>query len=125
MRLWGRTGKLFAIEHYGVERDILCSAKGIADGFPLACSPPVRRSRTLNKPGDHLSTFGGNPVCCAASLANINFMERVNLWGHAAEVGAYAMTKFRELQKDNPIIGDVRGKGLMIGIELVKLRKKA
>ena len=122
---FGRTGKLFAIEHYGVEPDILCSAKGIADGFPLSMFTTRPEIADAYKPGDHLSTFGGNPVCCAASLANINYMERVNLWGHAAEVGAYAMTKFRELQKDNPIIGDVRGKGLMIGIELVKDEKLA
>ncbi len=120
---FGRTGKLFAIEHYGVEPDILCSAKGIADGFPLSMFTTRPEIADAYKPGDHLSTFGGNTVCCAASLANIKFMERVNLWGHAAEVGAYAMAKFRELQKDNPIIGDVRGKGLMIGIELVKDEK--
>jgi 4-aminobutyrate aminotransferase / (S)-3-amino-2-methylpropionate transaminase / 5-aminovalerate transaminase len=120
---FGRTGKLFAIEHYGIEPDILCSAKGIADGFPLSMFTTRPEIADAYKPGDHLSTFGGNPVCCAASLANINYMERVNLWGHATEVGAYAMTKFRELQKDNPIIGDVRGKGLMIGIELVKDEK--
>ena len=120
---FGRTGKLFAIEHYGVQPDILCSAKGIADGFPLSMFTTRPEIADAYKPGDHLSTFGGNPVCCAASLANIKFMERVNLWGHATEVGAYAMAKFRELQKDNPIIGDVCGKGLMIGIELVKDEK--
>jgi 4-aminobutyrate aminotransferase / (S)-3-amino-2-methylpropionate transaminase / 5-aminovalerate transaminase len=120
---FARTGKLFAIEHYGVEPDILCSAKGIADGFPLSMFTTRPEIADAYKPGDHLSTFGGNPVSCAASLANIKFMERVNLWGHAAEVGAYAMTKFRELQKSNPIIGDVRGKGLMIGIELIKDEK--
>jgi 4-aminobutyrate aminotransferase len=120
---FGRTGKLFAIEHYGVEPDILCSAKGIADGFPLSMFTTRPEIADAYKPGDHLSTFGGNPVSCAASLANIKFMERVNLWGHAAEVGAYAMQKFREVQKTNPLIGDVRGKGLMIGIELVKDEK--
>jgi 4-aminobutyrate aminotransferase len=120
---FGRTGKFFAIEHYGVEPDILCSAKGIADGFPLSMFTTRPEIADAYKPGDHLSTFGGNPVCCAASLANINFMEKVNLCGHATEVGAYAMTKLRELQQDNPIIGEVRGKGLMIGIELVKDEK--
>lgn len=120
---FARTGKLFAIEHYGVEPDILCSAKGIADGFPLSMFTTRPEIADAYKPGDHLSTFGGNPVSCAASLANINYMQRENLWGNAAEVGAYAMTKFRELQKTNPIIGDVRGKGLMIGIELVKDEK--
>jgi 4-aminobutyrate aminotransferase-like enzyme len=117
---FGRTGKLFAIEHYGVEPDILVSAKGIADGFPLSMFTTRPEIADAYKPGDHLSTFGGNPVCCAASLANIKFMEKVNLWGHAAEVGEYAMRKFREIQKTNSMIGDVRGKGLMIGIELVR-----
>lgn len=120
---FGRTGKLFAIEHYGVEPDILCSAKGIADGFPLSMFTTRPEIADAFRPGDHLSTFGGNPVSCAASLANINFMERVNLWGHAAEIGEYAMQKFRGIQKTNPIIGDVRGKGLMVGIELVKDEK--
>jgi 4-aminobutyrate aminotransferase len=120
---FGRTGKLFAIEHYGVEPDIMCSAKGIADGFPLSMFTTRPEIADAYKPGDHLSTFGGNPVSCAASLANIKFMERVNLWGHAAEVGGYAMQKFREIQKTNPMIGDVRGKGLMIGIELVRDEK--
>jgi len=120
---FGRTGKMFAIEHYGVEPDILCSAKGIADGFPLSMFTTRPEIADAYQPGDHLSTFGGNPVCCAASLANINFMERVKLPSHAAEVGVYAMSKFRELQQDNPIIGEVRGKGLMIGIELVKDEK--
>ena len=120
---FGRTGKPFAIEHYGVEPDILCSAKGIADGFPLSMFTTRPEIADAYKPGDHLSTFGGNPVSCAASLANINFMVRVNLWGHAAEIGEYAVRKFREIQKTNPIIGDVRGKGLMIGIELVKDEK--
>src|SRR5208283_5646731 len=96
---FARTGKMFAIEHYGVAPDILVTAKGIADGFPLSAFTTRPEIAAAYKPGDHLSTFGGNPVCCAASLANIEFMEKVNLSGHAAEVGAYAMTKFRELQQ--------------------------
>jgi 4-aminobutyrate aminotransferase/(S)-3-amino-2-methylpropionate transaminase len=71
-------------------------------------------------PGDHLSTFGGNPVCCAAALANIRFMERERLAERSAELGEYAMTKLRELQKNHSLIGEVRGKGLMVGVELVK-----
>jgi 4-aminobutyrate aminotransferase / (S)-3-amino-2-methylpropionate transaminase / 5-aminovalerate transaminase len=117
---FARTGKMFAIEYYGVEPDILVTAKGIADGFPLSAYTTRREIADAYKPGDHLSTFGGNPVSCAAALANIQFMERENLPGKATETGAYATAKLRELQKQNSLIGDVRGLGLMIGVELVK-----
>ena len=121
---FGRTGKMFAIEHYGVEPDILVMAKGIADGFPLSAYTTRPEIADAYKPGDHLSTFGGNPVCCAASLANITFMEKENLPARAAETGSYAMGKLRELQKTNSLIGDVRGLGLMIGVEMVKDAQK-
>jgi 4-aminobutyrate aminotransferase / (S)-3-amino-2-methylpropionate transaminase / 5-aminovalerate transaminase len=117
---FARTGKMFAIEYYGVEPDILVTAKGIADGFPLSAYTTRPEIADAYKPGDHLSTFGGNPVSCAAALANIQFMERENLPARATETGAYAMSKLRELQKANSLIGDVRGLGLMIGVELVK-----
>jgi 4-aminobutyrate aminotransferase / (S)-3-amino-2-methylpropionate transaminase / 5-aminovalerate transaminase len=120
---FARTGKLFAIEHYGVEPDILVTAKGIADGFPLSAFTTRPEIAAAYKPGDHLSTFGGNPISCAAALANISFMEKENLPARAAESGAYAMSKLRELQKKNPLIGEVRGLGLMIGVELVKDEK--
>lgn len=121
---FGRTGKMFAIEHYGVEPDILVTAKGIADGFPLSAYTVRPEIAEAYKPGDHLSTFGGNPVSCAAALANIAFMERENLPAQAAETGSYAMSRLRELQKTNPLIGDVRGAGLMIGVELIRDEKK-
>jgi 4-aminobutyrate aminotransferase/(S)-3-amino-2-methylpropionate transaminase len=120
---FARTGKMFAIEYYGVEPDILVTAKGIADGFPLSAYTTRPEIADAYKPGDHLSTFGGNPVSCAAALANIQFMERENLPGKATETGAYATAKLRELQKQNSLIGDVRGLGLMIGVELVKDNK--
>ena len=120
---FGRTGKMFAIEHYGVDPDILVTAKGIADGFPLSAFTTRPEIAAAYKPGDHLSTFGGNPVSCAAALANIQVLEDENLPGRAAEIGDYAMRKLRELQKQNPIIGEVRGAGLMIGIELVRDEK--
>ena len=120
---FARTGKMFAIEHYGVVPDILVTAKGIADGFPLSAFTSRPEIAAAFKPGDHLSTFGGNPISCAAALANINFMEKENLPARATETGNYAMTKFRALQKNHPIIGDVRGLGLMIGVELVKDEK--
>jgi len=120
---FARTGKMFAIEHFGVVPDILVTAKGIADGFPLSAFTARPEIAAAYKPGDHLSTFGGNPVSCAASLANIRYMERENLPTRARETGDYAMSKLRELQKQNPLIGDVRGLGLMIGVELVKDEK--
>jgi len=120
---FARTGKMFAIEHFGVEPDILCTAKGIADGFPLSGFTTRPEIAAAYKPGDHLSTFGGNPVSCAAALANIDFMEKENLSARATETGNYAMAKLRDLQKQNPLIGEVRGLGLMIGVELVKDNK--
>jgi len=120
---FGRTGKMFAVEHYGVDPDILVTAKGIADGFPLSAFTTRPEIAGAYKPGDHLSTFGGNPVACAASLANIEFMLEENLPAKATEAGEYAMKKLRDLQKENPIIGEVRGLGLMIGVELVRDEK--
>jgi 4-aminobutyrate aminotransferase/(S)-3-amino-2-methylpropionate transaminase len=116
---FARTGKMFAFEHFGVVPDILVTAKGIAGGFPLSAFTTRAEIAAAFRPGDHLSTFGGNPVCCAASLANIEFMEKENLCSHAAKMGIHAKSGFRTLQKQYPIIGDVRGLGLMIGIELV------
>lgn len=120
---FGRTGKMFAIEHYGVTPDILVTAKGIADGFPLGAYTTRPEIAAAYKPGDHLSTFGGNPVSCAAALANIQVMREQNLPARAAGTGEYAMKKLRELQKQNPLIGEVRGAGLMIGVELVRDEK--
>ncbi len=120
---FARTGKMFAIEHFGVEPDILCTAKGIADGFPLSGFTTRPEIAAAYKPGDHLSTFGGNPVCCAAALANIEFIGKENLAARAAETGNYAMAKLRELQRQNSLIGEVRGLGLMIGVELIKDEK--
>lgn len=121
---FARTGKMFAIDYYGVEPDILITAKGIADGFPLSAYTVRPEIADAYKPGDHLSTFGGNPVSCAAALANIAYMEREKLPERTAEMGEYAMGKLKEMQKSNPLIGDVRGLGLMIGVELVKDAEK-
>jgi 4-aminobutyrate aminotransferase/(S)-3-amino-2-methylpropionate transaminase len=117
---FARTGKMFATEYYGVIPDILVTAKGIADGFPLSAFTTRPEIAAAFRPGDHLSTFGGNPVSCAAALANIEFMERENLCAHALKMGEYAKSQICRLQKRYSIIGDVRGLGLMIGIELVK-----
>jgi 4-aminobutyrate aminotransferase/(S)-3-amino-2-methylpropionate transaminase len=120
---FARTGKMFAVEHYGVIPDILVTAKGIADGFPLSAFTTRPDIAAAYKPGDHLSTFGGNPVSCAAALANIQLIENEDLPQRAAETGQYAMHEIEKLQKQNPIIGEVRGLGLMIGVELVRDEK--
>lgn len=114
----GRTGKWWAIEHFGVEPDIVCSAKGIASGFPLGIMF-ARESIFSWKPGAHGNTYGGNPMGCAAALATIELIEQEYMQ-NAAEVGEYAMTKLTEMKEKHPSIGDVRGKGLMIGIDFVK-----
>ena len=115
---FGRCGKMFAIEHYGVEPDIMCTAKGIADGFPLGAFTARPDVGGAFKPGDHLSTFGGNPVSCAAALANIEVMFDEKLPENAAARGAQIMKRLQAVK--SPLIGEVRGKGLMIGVELVK-----
>lgn len=121
---FGRTGKLFAIEHYGVEPDIMTFAKGIADGFPLAAFIARPEIADSFRPGDHLSTFGGNPVSCAAGLANVNFLVREKIAEKALVKGERVLGQLKELKKKFPIIGDVRGSGLMIGIELVRDKEK-
>lgn len=115
-----RTGNMFAIEHYGVEPDILNMAKGIANGFPLGAFIARREIADAFQPGDHLTTFGGNPVSCAAALANIRFMEDTNLADQAAEKGEKVMRALREITPKTATIGEIRGRGLMIGIEMVE-----
>jgi 4-aminobutyrate aminotransferase len=114
----GRTGKWWAMEHFGVEPDIITSAKGIASGLPLgAC---IARASVMDWPkGTHGNTYGGNPISCAASLATIELIEEQYL-ANAAEVGQYTIDALEEIQTRHPSIGDVRGKGLMIGVEFVK-----
>ncbi len=117
---FGRTGRLFAVEHFAVEPDILVSAKGIADGFPLSATIARPEIADSFKPGEHLSTFGGNPVSCAAAIANLDVMLEDDLPGRAARLGEQAMSRLRQASQDIPGVGEVRGLGLMIGVELVK-----
>jgi 4-aminobutyrate aminotransferase len=117
----GRTGKMFAMEHFGVRADVVNIAKGIASGLPLAVTCASAAIMTW-PPGAHASTFGGNPVSCAAANATIRLLKE-QLVANAAAVGDHLMNGLRALQEKHPIIGDVRGKGLMIGIELVRDRK--
>ena len=116
---FGRTGKLFAVEHFGVEPDILVMAKGIADGFPLSATIARAEIADSFQPGEHLSTFGGNPVSCAAALANIDVMLDEDLAGQSATKGNQVLAQLQEMAAEYELIGDVRGLGLMIGIELV------
>ncbi len=120
---FGRTGKMFGIEHYGVEPDILTMAKGIASGFPLGAFIAREPVSEAMQPGDHLSTFGGNPISCAAALANIAVLREEKLVENAAARGAQVMTRLQRFQESCPLLGDVRGHGLMIGLELVRDRK--
>lgn len=117
----GRTGKMFASQTYGVTPDIICMAKGIASGMPLGAT--VAPESIMDwKSGSHANTFGGNPVACEAALVTIDLLEQ-KLMDNAAAVGAYLLKELEKMKKEHEIIGDVRGKGLMIGIELVKSRE--
>lgn len=114
----GRTGKMWAAEHFGAVPDIMTIAKGIASGMPL--SAMVARASVMQwKPGAHASTFGGNPVAIAASLATIELLEE-SLVAHAASVGARMMERMRTWPSQFACVGDVRGRGLMLGFELVR-----
>jgi 4-aminobutyrate aminotransferase len=115
---FGRTGKMFACEHWGIEPDILCAGKGIASGMPLGAM--IARSEISTwTPGTHGSTFGGNPVACAAALATLAVIEE-GLLQNATDVGAHLMDKLNQLKNKHALIGDVRGLGLMIGVEFVR-----
>ncbi len=116
----GRTGKMFGCEHYGIEPDIICIAKGIASGMPIGVTVASEEIMTW-APGAHASTFGGNPVSCAAALATIKLIEN-EYCTNAENTGRYIMEKLSSFAEKYPIIGDIRGKGLFIGIELVKDR---
>jgi 4-aminobutyrate aminotransferase len=117
----GRTGKWWAIEHFGIEPDIVTAAKGIASGMPLGAA--IARKSVMSWPrGAHGNTFGGNPIACAAALATIDLIEQEYL-ENAAIVGQYAKEALERIAARHPRIGDVRGLGLMIGVEFVKDRK--
>ncbi|MGA9062603.1 MAG: acetyl ornithine aminotransferase family protein [Terracidiphilus sp.] len=114
----GRTGQWWAIEHSGVEPDIVCIAKGIASGMPLGIC--MTRAEIMDwVPGSHASTFGGNPVSIAAALATMDILSREGM-ANAASVGTFMLERLRGWKQSHPLVGDVRGRGLMIGIEIVK-----
>ncbi len=114
----GRTGKWWAIQHWGVEPDIVCIAKGIASGMPLGAMI-ARKSIMTWPPGAHGNTYGGNPLSCSAALETIRLIE-TGFMENAADVGRYTLDILDEMKMRHPSIGDVRGKGLMIGVEFVR-----
>ena len=116
----GRTGKMFAVEHWGVKPDIICLAKGIASGMPLGAI--VARDEIMDwPPGSHASTFGGNPVSCRAALATMDLLE-AGYMANAAARGAELQDGLRHLGRDHPALGDVRGIGLMTAVDVVSSR---
>jgi 4-aminobutyrate aminotransferase len=114
----GRSGRMFASQHWGVSPDIMTLAKGLASGLPMGLVVARRTHMEKWKRGAHGNTFGGNPLCCAAALATLDLVEH-EYAANAAAVGDYFMARLKDLQKRFPSIGEVRGKGLMIGMELI------
>jgi 4-aminobutyrate aminotransferase len=116
----GRTGKMFAIEHWKVVPDIVCVAKALAGGMaPIGAT--IARSEVMDwEPGAHASTFGGNLVACAAAIEGLKLLEELKLVENANKLGRFMVRRLQELQERSKLVGDVRGRGLMIGIELVK-----
>jgi 4-aminobutyrate aminotransferase len=117
----GRTGKWWGISHWDVEPDIVAVAKGIASGMPLGAIIARRDIMTDWGPGAHASTFGGNPISCAAGIATFDLLKD-GLIENSARMGEYMKARLVEMQERHPAIGQVRGKGLMVGVELVKDR---
>jgi 4-aminobutyrate aminotransferase len=115
----GRTGRMFACQHWDVSPDILTLAKGLGSGLPIGMVVAKKRIMEQWTRGAHGNTFGGNPLCCAAALATLDLVEG-GLARNAAEQGLHFMQRLRELQARHSVIGEVRGRGLMIGMELVK-----
>jgi 4-aminobutyrate aminotransferase len=115
----GRTGRMFAVEHWDVEPDIICLAKALGGGLPLGAV--LAKSELMDRwpPAAQGTTFGGNPVACRAGLATLNIIQEQDLMTQAVEIGDFIQARFRSAQSDLPIIGDVRGKGLMVGVELI------
>jgi 4-aminobutyrate aminotransferase / (S)-3-amino-2-methylpropionate transaminase / 5-aminovalerate transaminase len=123
---FGRTGRWFGCEHFGVTPDIITMGKGLGNGFPvsgLASSETITQAKPWGAPSGSSSSYGGNPMAGAAILGSVTVIEEEGLVENAAKVGAFMLKRFQEMQQRYPFIGDVRGKGLLIGVELVKDRK--
>ncbi|MFH1854760.1 MAG: aspartate aminotransferase family protein [Candidatus Omnitrophota bacterium] len=114
----GRTGKMFCFEHYGMRPDVMTLAKSLGGGLPIGAMVAANKFSEVLKPGMHASTFGGSPIACSASLAVFQAIKKERLLSNARDMGLYMAEKLNELKKKKAVIKEVRGKGLMIGIEL-------
>ncbi|MDF3000179.1 MAG: hypothetical protein K0Q48_298 [Bacillota bacterium] len=122
---YGRTGKMFASEHFGVVPDIMTLGKAIAGGFPMSAIVSTKEIMSAWKPGMHGTTFGGHPVCAAAGLAVLEAFKEEHILENCNAQGAYLKERLLKLQKEHPVMGDVRGLGLMIGVEFVHPEDKS
>jgi 4-aminobutyrate aminotransferase len=116
---WGRTGKFWGHDHFGVRPDILVTAKGLASGFPLSAIAASRELMEKAWPGSQGGTYGGNAVACAAAIATLDVIQEENLVENARVVGAALADGLAKVAADNPRVGDVRGLGLMLGSEFI------
>lgn len=114
---FGRTGKMFACQHWGVTPDILCFGKGVAGGLPIGVTMASDEIMSSLRVGEHTSTYGGTPIVCAAACATIDVLEEEGLVARAADLGIYLMERLRAVKASHPLIRDVRGLGLMVGVE--------
>jgi 4-aminobutyrate aminotransferase len=115
----GRTGKMFAVEHWNVVPDIICMAKALGGGLPLGAILVKKDLIDAWPPAAHGTTFGGNPLACRAGVTSLKITQEENLMDHAIQMGDYIQKRFREAQDELPMIGDIRGKGLMVAVELI------
>lgn len=122
---FGRTGKMFASEHFGVVPDIMTCGKAIAGGFPMSAIISTKEIMDTWLPGMHGTTFGGHPVCAAAANAVLDLFEESDVLGNVNAQGAYLKERLVELQKKYPIMGDIRGLGLMVAVEFIHPEDKA
>ncbi len=113
----GRTGRFWGHEHFGVRPDLLVTAKGLASGFPLSAFAAPAELMARGWPGSQGGTYGGNAVACAAALATLEVVEEEGLVQRAAELGDHLLSALQKLATEQPVMGDVRGKGLMVGVE--------
>jgi 4-aminobutyrate aminotransferase len=115
----GRTGKMFAVEHWDVVPDVICMAKALGGGLPLGAMLTTAELADAWPPAAQGTTFGGNPIACRAGLAALEVIQKENLMSNAIEIGSYIQEEFRSIQTSMSMIGDVRGKGLMVAVELI------
>jgi len=119
----GRTGYFYAFQEYGIKPDIVCSAKGVAAGFPMGAVLATKKVAASMEPGNHGTTFGGNPLACVTSLATLNIVSQKEFLNEVIEKGNYFKNELNEKLKEFPIFKEVRGKGLMIGVEFTELTR--